>query len=70
LKTTLFTSAVASILVGLTVALAEDAPGRPQGGLERPGRRDPHIVSPRAMNQNPPNAPALPYHFVTPPITW
>ena len=56
-------------LVGVTAALAQDAPGPAQPGQNRPaGRSDPHIVSPRATpGLRPPSAPALPYHFVSQP---
>jgi len=59
-----FTFVLAATL-GLTAVLAQDAQTPAQSG--RASRRDPHIVPPRAINQQPPNAPPLPYHYVTPP---
>jgi DNA-binding beta-propeller fold protein YncE len=60
---------VLSIVVAVTAVLAQDAPGPRQAGQNPPaGRSDPHIVPPRATpDLHPPDAPALPYHFVTPP---
>jgi hypothetical protein len=65
----LFAVSVLSILVGLTATLAQDAPAPAQPGQNRrASRNDPHIVPPRATpNLQPPNAPPLPYHFVTQP---
>ena len=64
----LLTCGVVSILVGLAAVLAQDAPAPPQRGEPRASRSDPHIVPPRATpNLRPPDAPPLPYHFVTPP---
>ena len=59
---------ILSILV-VTTALAQDTPAPAQPGQNRrASRNDPHIVPPRATpNLQPPNAPALPYHFVTQP---
>src|SRR5205085_4493508 len=66
---TLSTFSILSILVGVTAALAQDAPSAPQRGQNRgAGRSDPHIVAPRATpGLHPPDAPALPYHFVAQP---
>jgi DNA-binding beta-propeller fold protein YncE len=64
----LVTCGVVSILAGMAVVLAQDAPAPPQGGQTRTSRSDPHIVPPRATpDLRPPDAPPLPYHFVTPP---
>ena len=61
------------LLMGVSVALGQDAssgtqPGRGRQGNQAPGRSDPHIVPPRATpDLHPPNAPALPYYFVAQP---
>jgi DNA-binding beta-propeller fold protein YncE len=59
-------------LAGTSAALAQDdtdaaSQRRGRQGVP-PGRSDPHIVSPRATpGVHPPDAPALPYHFVEAP---
>ncbi len=59
---------VLTVLLGATIALAQDAPAQPQQGQTRSSRSDPHIVPPRATpDLRPPDAPPLPYHFVSPP---
>ena len=64
----LFTLSFLSILA-VIAAQAQDAPTPAQPGQNRPsGRSDPHIVAPRATpGLHPPDAPALPYHFVAQP---